>query len=72
MTGSFLVPIVTPIVAVILLACWLGMVFWAASHPEWKTHRAAQGTQYPGESLTLAGDLQAGELAPSAQERKAA
>jgi flagellar basal body-associated protein FliL len=71
MTGSFLVLIITPIVAVIFLAGWLGMVFWAASHPEWKTH-AAQETQYPGESLTLAGDLEAGELAPPQQERKAA
>ena len=29
MTGSFLVPIIVPIVAVITLAAWLGMVFWA-------------------------------------------
>jgi hypothetical protein len=29
MTGSFLVSIITPIVAVIALACWLGMVLWA-------------------------------------------
>lgn len=29
MTGSFLVPIIVPIVAIITLAAWLGMVFWA-------------------------------------------
>jgi hypothetical protein len=72
MTGSFLVPIITPIVAILLLACWLGMVFWADGHPQWKTHRAAQGTQFPGESFTLAGDLRTGELAPPQQESEAA
>jgi hypothetical protein len=73
MTGSFLVPIVTPIVAVIALACWLGMIFWADAHPGWKTHHAARESQFPGESFTLAGDLEAGELAaPQQQERKAA
>ena len=71
MTGSFLVPIITPIVAVIALACWLGMIFWAEGHPAWKAHHAAQESQFPGESLTLAGDLR-GELAPPQQETKAA
>lgn len=72
MTGSFLVPIITPIVAILALACWLGVVFWAEGHPGWKTRRAAQETQFPGESATLAGDLAAGELTPPPQEPKAA
>jgi hypothetical protein len=72
MTGSFLVPIITPIVAVIALAFWLGMIFWADSHPGWKAHRTAQESQFPGESLTLAGDLDRGELAPPQQETRAA
>ena len=72
MTGSFLVPIITPIVAIIALACWLGMVFWAGSHPEWKTHRAPQESQYPGEMITPAGDHHAGESAPRERETKAA
>ena len=72
MAGSVLVAIVTPIVALIALACWLGMVFWAEGHPGWKTHHAAQESQFPGESLTLAGDLDGGGPAPSQQETKAA
>jgi len=72
MTGSFLVAIITPVVALIALAFWLGMVFWAEGHPGWKTHRAAQESQYPGENITLAGELGADELAPPRQETKAA
>lgn len=33
MTGSWLVPVVVPIVAVIALAVWLTMVYYADSHP---------------------------------------
>jgi hypothetical protein len=72
MTGSFLVPIITPIVAILFLGCWLGMVFWAEGHPQWKTHHAARETQFPGESFTLAGDLHSDELAPPQQESTAA
>jgi len=72
MTGSFLVPIITPIAAVIALAFWLGMVFRAESHPGWKTHHAAPESQFPGESLTLAGDLHADEPAPAQHETRAA
>jgi hypothetical protein len=71
MTGSFLVPILTPIVAVLALALWMGMIFWADAHPGWKTHHAAQRTQFPGESAILAGDLQGGELAPPHQQEAA-
>jgi hypothetical protein len=48
MTGSFLVLIVTPIVAIIALGLWIGMVYWADAHPRWKTHAA-------GPELTAAG-----------------
>ena len=72
MTGSFLVPTVTPIVAVIALACWLGMIFWADAHPRWKAHNVAPGSQFPGESPALASDLEGAEPAPSHQEPKAA
>jgi hypothetical protein len=71
MTGSFLVPIITPIVAVLGLACWMGMIFWADAHPGWKTHHAAPESQLPGESPALAGDLEGGALAPP-QHKKAA
>jgi len=55
MTGSSLVPIIVPIVAVLAMAVWLGLVFYAAAHPRWKRYdvlpesasAAAPGT--PGE-----------------------
>jgi hypothetical protein len=72
MTGSFLVPIITPIVAVIALAFWLGMIFWAEGHPGWKAHPAAHESRFPGETLTLASDLRGDEPAPPQQETKAA
>lgn len=31
-------PIIVPIVAFLTLGAWLGMVYWADAHPEWKTH----------------------------------
>jgi hypothetical protein len=43
MTGSFLVPIIVPIVALIALGAWLGMVFWADAHPGRKADAAAPG-----------------------------
>jgi hypothetical protein len=30
-----LVPVIVPIVATIALAAWLGIVYWAAAHPDW-------------------------------------
>jgi hypothetical protein len=45
MTGSSLVAIIVPIVALIALAAWLGMVFWADAHPGWKAHAAAPGLE---------------------------
>ena len=72
MTGSFLAAVITPIAAFIAMACWLGMVFWAEGHPGWKAHHAAQGSQFPGETVTLAGDLHGDELAPPQQEKQAA
>jgi hypothetical protein len=54
MTGSSLVPVIVPIVAVLAMAVWLGLVFYAAAHPRWKrydvlpgSNAAAPGT--PGE-----------------------
>jgi hypothetical protein len=67
-----MVPIITPIVAVIALACWLGMIFWAEGHPGWKAHHPAHESQFPSEGLTLAGDLHSDEPAPPRQETKAA
>ncbi len=36
MTGSSLAPIVIAIVVSAALAVWLAMVYYAASHPQWK------------------------------------
>jgi hypothetical protein len=35
MTGSTEAAVVIPIVAFVVLFFWLGMVFWADSHPRW-------------------------------------
>ena len=52
MTGSSLVPIVTPIVALITLACWIGAVYWADAHPRWKASRAAPGPEITRRSIS--------------------
>lgn len=41
MTGSALAPIIIPIVAIVALAVWLTLVFYAEAHPSW---HAGQGT----------------------------
>jgi hypothetical protein len=68
MTGSFWVAIVTPIVALTALGCWLGMVYWAAAHPEWKTHPAAQGPELTAAGF-LPGPAEAGEQESSEAAR---
>ncbi|HTS99200.1 MAG TPA: hypothetical protein VMI33_21545 [Streptosporangiaceae bacterium] len=40
MTGSALVPIIVPIVAVLALAAWLTLVYWADAHPASGRHVA--------------------------------
>lgn len=76
MTGSILVSIIVPIVAVLALAAWLGMVFWADAHPGWKSHAAAPGPEVTGTGFPLpaseSGAHPGSELAPSLQDRKAA
>ena len=51
MTGSIWVLIVVPIAAMIALAGWLAMVYYAEAHPEWKAHRVAAE---PGSTGTTA------------------
>ena len=60
MTGSDpnLVAIVVPIVALISLAFWLSLCFYAGSHPFWRHHQQAPRQQ-------LAGTRQAGTLPES-------
>ena len=42
MTGSNLALIVVPIVMVLALGTWLGLVMYAGAHPEWKAQRLAR------------------------------
>ncbi len=58
MTGSDpnLVAIVVPIVALITLAFWLGLCFWAGSHPYWR-HQQQQARQQQLDSPDQAGQL---------------
>lgn len=39
MTGSNAVLIAVPIVALVTLAFWLGLVYYVGAYPEWKVHR---------------------------------
>jgi hypothetical protein len=39
MTGSNGVLIAVPIVSLVTLAFWLGLVYYVGAHPEWKVHR---------------------------------
>lgn len=58
-----LVAIVVPIVALITLAFWLGLCFWAGSHPFWRHHQQAARQQQ------LDSRDQAGQLTPPAPSR---
>jgi hypothetical protein len=55
MTGSILVAIITPLVALPALGGWLIMTFWADAHPEWKSRTAPEEPE-----LTAAGFIPAG------------
>jgi len=44
MTGSNLVAVIVPIVAVLAMGVWLGLVFYAAAHPRWKRYDVLAGS----------------------------
>jgi len=72
MTGSFLVPIITPIVALITLAGWLGIIYWADAHPGWKAPPAARGPEITRETFPAAaesGDHPSGAISPPQHEK---
>ncbi len=52
MQGSTLLFIVVPIVLPAAMFGWLALIFWAAAHPEWKSHRAAASAEAPGNAVT--------------------
>jgi hypothetical protein len=74
MTGSFLVPIITPIVALIAMATWLGIVYWADAHPGWKS-RAPHGPELTDAGVlppeAEPGETQDGELVPPSDSKAA-
>ncbi len=47
MSGSNLTAVITPVVALPLLALWLIAVFYADKHPQHSTHAAAPGREIP-------------------------
>ena len=59
-----LVAAVVPIVALFALAFWLGLVFYAGSHPFWRHHQQAANQQ---QQQQLASSGQTGTLPPSAK-----
>jgi hypothetical protein len=66
MDGSSASLIAIPIVVVVVLAAWLILVAYAASHPQWKhgPQAAGQGNPAPAE-----GQLRTAEPRPAAQAR---
>jgi hypothetical protein len=50
MTGSTLDLIIIPVVAVIVLAAWIVLVFWADAHPAWGRHEARAGHGTSGQA----------------------
>ena len=69
MDGSSASLIAIPIVVTVVLAAWLILVAYAASHPQWKhgTPAAGQGNPAPAD-----GQLRAAEPRPVVQARAGA
>ncbi len=62
MSGSSYIPIVVPIVAFIAMACWLGLVFYADSHPGYGRRKSREPSR-PIAPDQAAGQLPVDELA---------
>jgi hypothetical protein len=64
MTGSSLAPYIIPIVAMICLAFFLGIVYYADSHPEWKRSGQEPGYTTAGQASSppVASSQGSGEL----------
>jgi hypothetical protein len=74
MTGSIVVAIVTPLVALSALGIWLIMIFWADAHPAWKT-RTPEGPELTAAGIIPAqpepGELESSEPVPSLRQQVA-
>jgi hypothetical protein len=71
MTGSSLAPYIIPIVAIICLAVFLGIVYYADSHPEWKRTGQEPGRRITGEASSPAVDSPPGSGELTDQPRPA-
>jgi hypothetical protein len=59
MPGSLAAQITIPIVAFVVLAFWLAMVYYANSHPQWKGHAQARPqltAQLPSQAAAAAAE----------------
>jgi len=54
MSGSSVAPFIIPIVAMICLAFFLGIVYYADSHPEWKNPGREPGHPIVGQASSPA------------------
>ncbi len=73
MTGSALVPVIVPIVAVIALGIWLTLVYWADAHPGYKRHGTTSvSPARADEDAAAASDHGDGERVSSPPVRRAA
>lgn len=70
MTGTNLAAIITPIVAMISLAAWLAMVFYADAHPGVRRQAAAEPG--PGPAAPASAERRGAPGAPSTAKPDAA
>ena len=75
MTGSIVVAIVTPLVALPALGIWLILIFWADAHPGWKTRLAQEGPELTAAGFVPAqpepGEMEGSEPVPAPDRRVA-
>ena len=69
MDGSTASLILIPVVVTAVLAAWLILVAYAASHPQWKHGPQAAG---PGNPAPVDGQLRIAEPRPAAQDQASA
>lgn len=72
MTAPALLYIVMPIVVVAGMLAWLGLVFWAAAHPEWKSHQATAAPGGPPPAVLPGGRAGETSQVPAASPPRAA
>jgi len=70
MTGSSLAPVVIPIVAVVVLAVWLTMVYWADAHPPRRGGVSESGLSRS--DATAPGEVEGRVQPPAPPQRRAA